>query len=203
MKSILQSFLWFNFLSVPQKHLGDMRIFKSSDDWTHFTLHLCSKYKCFTCWICKKQSKSESIIIQKFIECTMGVVLVCYLPQCRVQQPWTDTELFILWGRRLGNIKWGEYNRQNTLLCDCAALLTFFPSFPAFILPLALTPPHSIALVCCSYLDLDQSETVDIHALGLLWNKVLNAHLCNNPHFRNTCMITWKSPGLFSMSSYQ
>lgn len=97
-----------------------------------------------------------------------------------------------------------EYTTVRTHCCVTVLLsFTFFPSFPAFILPLALTPPHSIALVCCSYLDLDQSETVDIHALGLLWNKVLNAHLCNNPHFWNTCMITWKSPGLFSMSSYQ
>lgn len=89
MMPTLQSFLWFNFLYVPRRtHLGDMRILKSSDNWTHFNLHLYSKYRCLTCWNCKKQSKSEIIIIWKFIWYTARAVFVCDLPQCRVQQPW-------------------------------------------------------------------------------------------------------------------
>lgn len=47
MNSMLQSLLWFNFLYAPHSTLlRDMTILKSSDNWTHLTLPLCSKYRC-------------------------------------------------------------------------------------------------------------------------------------------------------------
>lgn len=138
MMPTLQSFLWFNFLYAPcRTHLGDMRILKSSDNWTHFNLHLYSKYRCLTCWNCKKQSKSEIIIIWKFIWYTTRVVLVCDLPQCRVQQPWAlrKNAWEHLMGRTQQSAKWASFSPLHPF--------TSFPSYPPFILPL----PHSLALL--------------------------------------------------------